>query len=89
MSGKTTLRIARAGGAVGAGGPAYSDYEIEAKEGLVKLREGEVIFPQGFDFEPYKNVQLTLTPTTATQPTRATQQSAPSASGANIMLSLE
>ena len=55
---------------------------FEAKEGLVKLREGEVIFPQGFDFEPYKNVQLTLTPTTATQATRATQQSAPSASGA-------
>lgn len=55
---------------------------FEAKEGLVKLREGEVIFPQGFDFEPYKNVQLTLTPTTATQATQATQQSAPSASGA-------
>lgn len=33
---------------------------FEAKEGMVKLREGTVIFPQGFDFDPYKNVQLTL-----------------------------
>ena len=34
---------------------------FEAKEGMVKLREGTVIFPQGFDFTPYQNVQLTLT----------------------------
>ena len=34
---------------------------FEAKEGMVKLREGTVIFPQGFDFDPFKNVQLTLT----------------------------
>ena len=33
---------------------------FEAKEGMVKLREGTVIFPQGFDFDPYRNVQLTL-----------------------------
>lgn len=32
----------------------------EAKEGLVKLREGAVIFPQGYDFGPYQNVQLTF-----------------------------
>lgn len=44
---------------------------FEAKEGLVKLREGTVIFPQGFDFTPYQNVQLTLTPAVPTQqPTR-------------------
>ena len=42
---------------------------FEAKEGMVKLREGEVIFPQGFDFEPYQNVQLTLTPASAAQQT--------------------
>lgn len=49
---------------------------FEAKEGMVKLREGEVIFPQGFDFEPYQNVQLTLTPASTAQ------QTAPSASSA-------
>lgn len=41
---------------------------FEAKEGLVKLRQGEVIFPQGFDFEPFKNVQLTLTSAPAAAP---------------------
>lgn len=43
---------------------------FEAKEGMVKLREGTVIFPQGFDFEPFKNVTLTLNappPVTATK----------------------
>ena len=40
---------------------------FEAKEGMVKLREGTVIFPQGFDFTPYQNVQLTLTAATPTQ----------------------
>lgn len=53
---------------------------FEAKEGMVKLREGEVIFPQGFDFEPYQNVQLTLTPAStpqqATQPASAAKQPA-------------
>lgn len=33
---------------------------IEAKEGMVKLRDGAVIFPQGYDFEPFKSVTLTL-----------------------------
>lgn len=47
---------------------------FEAKEGLVKLREGTVIFPQGFDFAPYQNVQLTLTATTP-QPLRDTNVS--------------
>lgn len=47
---------------------------FEAKEGLVKLREGTVIFPQGFDFSPYQNVQLTLTPATP-QPQRDTNVS--------------
>lgn len=40
---------------------------FEAKEGMVKLREGAVIFPQGFDFEPYRNVQLTLAAAPTTQ----------------------
>ena len=31
----------------------------EVKEGMVKLRDGEVIFPQGFDFSPFRNVELT------------------------------
>lgn len=33
---------------------------LEAKEGMVKLRDGAVIFPQGYDFEPFKSVTLTL-----------------------------
>lgn len=41
---------------------------FEAKEGMVKLREGTVIFPQGFDFAPYQNVQLTLTAASPTSP---------------------
>ncbi|WP_126448147.1 MobH family relaxase [Sulfuricystis multivorans] len=51
---------------------------FEAKEGMVKLREGEVIFPRGFDFEPYKNIQLALSPTSTVQ---ANQQAAPAANG--------
>lgn len=33
---------------------------MESKEGMVKLRDGPVIFPQGFQFAPFENVQLTL-----------------------------
>ena len=44
---------------------------FEAKEGMVKLREGTVVFPQGFDFAPYQNVQLTLTAATPSQQTPA------------------
>ncbi len=48
---------------------------FEAKEGLVKLREGEVIFPQGFDFEPYQNIQLTLSPAGAAVANKAGPES--------------
>lgn len=39
---------------------------LESKEGMVKLRDGPVIFPQGFNFTSFENVQLTLSgaPTT-------------------------
>jgi conjugal transfer pilus assembly protein TraI len=30
---------------------------LEAKDGMVKIKQGEVIFPQGFDLEPFKNVR--------------------------------
>ena len=43
---------------------------LEAKEGMVKLREGTVIFPQGYDFDPYKSVTLTLSAATQTAPTK-------------------
>lgn len=33
---------------------------LEAKEGMVKLKEGNVVFPQGFDLTPFQNIQLTL-----------------------------
>ncbi len=50
---------------------------LEAKEGMVKLREGTVIFPQGYDFDPFKNVTLTLsTPTQSTTIKSATSLSA-------------
>ncbi len=59
---------------------------FEAKEGMVKLKQGEVIFPQGFDFDPYRNVQLTLTqtpaapaPVPAPVPKPAAQSPAPTA----------
>lgn len=51
---------------------------LEAKEGMVKLREGTVIFPQGYDFDPFKNVTLTLsTPTQSTSTKSATSSSTP------------
>ena len=33
---------------------------FEAKGGMVRLREGSVLFPQGFDFKPYRHIRLTL-----------------------------
>jgi hypothetical protein len=33
---------------------------FEVKEGMVRLREGQILFPQGFDFEPYRHIRLTL-----------------------------
>lgn len=59
---------------------------LEAKDGMVKLKQGEVIFPQGFDFEPFRNVQLTLTSTPNPSPVppkntgTATQPAAPAKS---------
>lgn len=47
---------------------------FEAKDGMVKLRDGNVIFPQGFDFDPYRNVQLTLN---AASPSAASAASSP------------
>ena len=35
---------------------------FEAKEGMVKLREGTVIFPQGYDLSAFANVVLILKP---------------------------
>ena len=53
---------------------------FEAKDGMVKLRDGNVIFPQGFDFDPYRNVQLTLnapSPSAASAASSAPQQPSP------------
>ena len=33
---------------------------FEAKEGMVRMKRGGVIFPDGFDLSPFANVQLTL-----------------------------
>lgn len=34
---------------------------LELKEGMVKLRDGWIIFPDGYDLTPYQSVRLTLT----------------------------
>ena len=57
---------------------------FEAKEGMVKLRDGNVIFPQGFDFEPYRHIQLTLKPATPAPATTAKQQSTSKPTGQPI-----
>src|SRR5574337_2110535 len=51
---------------------------LEVREGMVKLREGEVIFPQGFDFEPFCNVQLILA---APQPSKSLPSNQPGEGG--------
>ena len=51
---------------------------LEAKEGMVKLREGTVIFPQGYDFDPFKNVTLTLSAPTQTAPIKGAMSSSAS-----------
>ena len=51
---------------------------LEAKEGMVKLREGTVIFPQGYDFDPFKNVTLTLSAPTQTAPSKGAMSSSAS-----------
>ena len=42
---------------------------FEVKEGMVKLREGTVIFPQGYDMTPFANIQLILKPNQKQKPT--------------------
>ena len=52
---------------------------FEAKEGMVRMKRGGVIFPDGFDLSPFANVQLTLE-IQSTQPiplVNATNQTAP------------
>ena len=46
---------------------------MEAKDGMVKLRERALIFPDGFAFDAYKDIRLTLTQSStksATEPAR-------------------
>lgn len=41
---------------------------MEAKDGLLKLKDGSIIFPRGFDFEPFKSIQLAFDESTKPAP---------------------